>query len=107
MIREYAEDGTVRGALGAETAKAARQSAAQMIWYMLRREGIEAGFPVDNTNIRTQFISLGNDGGNGPDVLTNVQLNAIDALATKLASRGVEIDWGRVKVGHVQVARGA
>lgn len=112
MVREYAEDGTVRGVSAGENAPEARRSGGQMIWYMLSEAtggegggGIDPFFPVDDTNVQAQFIAIGSDGGNGPGVLTNAQLNAIDALATRTISRAAELGMGVVKPGHVEGAR--
>lgn len=107
MIREFAEAGTVRGGPPSGNAPDARRSGAQMIWYMLQREDTDARFPVDDANIRTQFIAIGPDGGNGPSVLTAAQLAALDALAIRTISRAEELNIYPVAVGHVQMARSA
>lgn len=104
MVREYAIDGTVRGASAGETAPEARRSGASMIWLILLMS-VDNQFAVDDPAISAQFIAIGPDGGNGPSVLTGAQLNAIDALATGTVSRGVEIGVGTVTSGEVERAR--
>jgi len=94
-IREYAEDGTVAGSSVAEQAPAARRSGARMILEMLRHGGADASFLIDDANVAAQFTALGNDGGNGPGILSGAQLNAIAALATDQAPRWTtaDVDW--------------
>ena len=93
MIREYFEQGTVRGVSASETAPAARRSAAGMIWYMLQREDSDAGFPLDNSNISANFIAISSDGGSGPSILTNTQLNDIADLGKENITRSIEIGF--------------
>lgn len=93
MMREFAEKGTVRGAVPTMTAGAARQSAADMIWQMLQYGSVDTVFDVTNANIQAQFTSIGPDSGNGPSVLTSAQLTEIQNLASQPVSRGTEIGW--------------
>lgn len=109
MVREFAEAGTVRGTaptVNPTQSLAARRSACQMIWCMLRYGFANEGFLVGNANVRAQFASIGPDGGNGPNVLTTAQLTAIAALAAGAVSRGEELQWGIVQDYEVRWARG-
>lgn len=109
LLREFAEKGTVRGEVPTvqpSTSLAARQSAAEMIWYMLQREDRDALFEVSNTNIAAQFVSIGPDSGNGPSVLTNTQLLAIANLAVQTVSRVVELDIAGTDEAEIRWARG-
>jgi len=99
MLREFAEFGTVRGTAPTMTAGAARQSAADMIWIMLKYGSLETVFDVTNANIQSQFTSIGPDGNNGPNVLTTTQLTAIQNMAAELTSRAGEIGWGFMGLG--------
>lgn len=105
MIREYAEAGTIRGAVGSETAPAARRSGAQMIWYMLRYGTPDSFFEIDNINIAAQFTAIGPDGTSGPSVLSAAELTAINAMATRLVSRATTLGLEQVAPGHVAEAR--
>lgn len=105
MLREFAEKGTVRGAVPSMTAGAARQSAADMIWQMLQYGSVDTVFDVTNANIQSQFNSIGPNGGNGPNVLTTTQLSEIQNLAAYLVSRCMEINWGSPSVSAEDVSR--
>ncbi len=59
MLREYAEDGTVRGVAGAETGPEARRSGAQMIWYMLQLEDSDVQFHCEHrSKVLDRLIKL-------------------------------------------------
>lgn len=106
MLQEFADAGTVRGADWTAPAgdKARRQSAAKMIWVNLTNVP-EAVFRVDQTVVRTAFIDLGPDGGDGPSVFDSGELNGIDDLANQDISRSQELGLGTVTYGDLQRAR--
>lgn len=86
-IREFADVGTVAGGAFAGNAAAARRSAAKGITLMLAAGGEGEGFPVQSQVVVDAFTALGNDGGNGPALLTSAQLLAIQALAAESKQR--------------------
>jgi hypothetical protein len=104
MVQEFADAGTVRGGAAPGNVTAARRSACQMIWTMLRFGFAEDGFQVGNTNIRNQFIALGPDSGNGVGIFTTAQLTAIAALGEVLVSRAEEIGW-TIRASTEDIAR--
>jgi len=108
MIREYFEAGTVRG-VPVGVAPEARRSAAGMIWFMLGLSDSAAGFPVDDSNVAANFKALGNDGGNGPDILSNDQLLEIADLGKRSVSRAQQLGISNLPVSTQMVsdARGA
>lgn len=97
MVREFAEAGTVRGTAPSVTptaSLAARKSACDMVWQMLKYGGLDVFFDVTNANIAAQFVAFGPDGTSGPSVLTSTQLQDIQNLAAEVTSRALEIGWG-------------
>jgi hypothetical protein len=108
MLIEFGNLGTVRGIPPAGvTAIDARRSGARAIMKFLETGNADEGFLVKNTNIRNQFIALGNDGGNGPSIFTSQQLLDIEALAEQQVSRGQELGLGIVTIQNVTDARAA
>lgn len=106
LIREVAESSTIRGASiptsGGNAGNLARMSGARAIWWVLGRGDGEAVFPVDDPNVRSQFLALG---PSGLAILTSAQLNAIDALAVDQKRRDVAAGIGSAILGDVTAAR--
>ena len=106
LIREVSESGTIRGATipttGGNAANLARMSGARAIWWMLGQGDAGAVFPVDDLNVRAEFVELG---PSGLAILTNAQLSALDALAVEQQRRDVAADIGAAILGDVVAAR--
>ena len=104
-LDEFGTLGTVGGGAYAHASKEARMSAARGIIKMLAHGSEGEGFEVNDAVVKAAFVSLGNDGGNGPAILTTAQLLAIEALGKALARSDVAARLGVAHLGDVQNAR--